>query len=188
MTHEDRLRWDARYSEPGKKLHHPANPLLARWVPPATANQRALELACGLGANALWLARQGYAVTAVDISYAGLRRARAEMLRRHVTGVTFVQADLDQFPLPQSAYDVVSVFRFLDRRLFPAINACVSPGGLVIYETFNTGQLARHPDVNPDHMLHPGELPQHFPGWHILHAQDGEFTSSFVGQKPAENT
>lgn len=184
MTHQDRLRWEARYSAPGQKLNRPASPLLARWVPPAQPDQHALELACGLGHNALWLAEQGYSVTAVDISYEALRRARAEMLRRQIAGVLFVQADLDHFPLPGAAYDVVSVFRFLDRRLFPAIRACLRPGGLIIYETFNTGQLKRMPDSNPEHMLRAGELAQYFPGWRVLENCEGEFTSSFVGQKP----
>ncbi len=189
MTEKDRQRWDARYTAPGYKLIRPPNSLLTRWVKarlpgPGQARPRALELACGLGHNAMWLAEHGYFVVAVDISFEALRIARAELLRRALTGVTFVQADLDDFLLPRSAFDLAIVFRFLDRRLFPAIRASVRPGGLVIYETLNTGHLARNPDTCADHMLLPGELPGYFPGWRILEARDDPMSSALVAQKP----
>jgi SAM-dependent methyltransferase len=141
-------------------------------------------MACGLGRNALWLAGQGYVVDAFDISLTALRHARSEMQRRRLSGVNFIVADLDEFTLPDYAYDLVYVFRFLDRALFPAIRARVRPGGLVIYETLNVRQLQRSPHSCVDHMLQLGELPQHFPGWDVVHARDGDYTSAYVGRKP----
>jgi len=184
VAETDRARWDRRYADPADRLARGPNPLLERYAPRGEG-LRALELACGLGHNALWLAAQGYIVDAVDISYAALRHARAEMLRRGLHSVHFIVADLDEFPLPQRQYDLVLVFRFLDRRLFPAIRERVRPGGLVIYQTFNVRHRARRPSCSPDHMLHLGELPGHFPGWEILEASDEGYLSTFVGRKPA---
>jgi tellurite methyltransferase len=194
----DRERWDQRYTDPRQQLDRGPNALLPRCVPPAPAGApaepgaRALDLACGLGHNALWLAAQGYHVEAIDISVAALRHARGEMLRRGLQGVTFIAADLDEFPLPPAAYDVVCVFRFLDRGLFPAIRACVRPGGLVVYQTFNVGRLRLHPTFSPDHMLALGELPGFFPGWTPILSADvwasgtdeDDTISTFVGRKP----
>lgn len=183
MAESDRERWDRRYADPVDKLRRGPNPVLERCAPRGTG-LRALELACGLGQNALWLAAQGYTVDAFDISLAALRPARAEMLRRGLTGVNFIVADLDHFVLPAYPYDLVLVFRFLDRRLFPAIRERVRPGGLVVYQTFNVRQRARRPSVSPAHMLRLGELPGHFPGWEVIEASDEDYLSTFVGRKP----
>lgn len=184
MSRTDRERWDERYTDPINSLRKGPSPLLTQYAPPGSAGGRALELACGLGRNALWLAAQGYTVDAFDISLTALHHARAEMQRRNLTGVNFVVADLDEFTLPVYAYDLVYVFRFLDRALFPAIRARVRPGGLVIYETLNVRQLQRSPESCADHMLHLGELPEHFPGWDVLFADDAAYTSAYVGRKP----
>jgi tellurite methyltransferase len=186
MAQSDRERWDQRYTSPGDSLKQGPHALLARYAPPYCPGIRALELACGLGRDALWLAAQGYRVDAFDISVAALRRARARMLRRRLSGVNFVAADLDHFPLPDRTYDLVYVFRFLDRDLFPAIRARVQAGGRVIYETLNVRRLEAAPGTSPGHMLRLGELPGYFPGWTVLDAADEGFLSRFVGIKPVE--
>ena len=181
MSQADRERWDYRYTHPGEDLKKGPHALLMRYAPPALPNSRALELACGLGHDALWLAGQGYTVDAIDVSREALRQARADMQRRGLRSVNWIQADLDNFPLPVFRYDLIYVFRFLDRTLFPAINAHVRPGGLVIYETVN---VRRQEPMRAEHMLQLGELPGYFPGWTVLEADDRRFLSSFVGRKP----
>lgn len=186
MTHTDRQRWDRRYADPGAQLRKTApDALLARHTPPAAPGARALELACGLGHNAIWLAEQGYTVDAFDISLNALRQAREEMLVRGVH-VNFVAADLDQFALPKRAYDVVCVFRFLDRALLPEIRNRVRPGGVIVYQTLNIGHLAQHPETNPEYLLRRGELPEHFPGWTVLEAVDQEHLSLFAARRPPD--
>lgn len=184
MARTDRKRWDKRYTDPIRSLREGPSKLLQRYAPPGIPGMRALELACGLGRNALWLAAQGYTVDALDISLTALRCAHAEQRRRQLRGVNFIVADLDEFTLPLYAYDLVYVFRFLDRTLFPAIRERVRPGGLVIYETLNVRQLARSPQSCADHMLQLGELAGYFAGWDALHTDDAGHTSAFVGRKP----
>jgi len=183
MAQPDRARWDRRYADPSRRHRRGANPFLVRNAPPARPGSRALELACGLGRDALWLAAQGYTVDALDISLTALRRARAEMRRRGLR-VHFVAADLDHIPLAPRPYDLVYVYRFLDRRLFGAIRAFVRPGGVVIYETLNVRRLHDFPDTSPDHMLALDELPTYFPGWEVLEASDDGASSRFAGRKP----
>ena len=184
MARADREHWDRRYAEPRWKLRRGPHTLLVNYAPPAQPGSRALELACGLGHNALWLAEQGYTVDALDISFTALRHARTMMRQRQLSGANFILADLDEFHLPVYAYDLVLVFRFLDRALFPALRDRVRPGGMVIYETLNVGHLQRNPDARDLHMLQRGELPGFFPDWEIVHSDDGRFTSAFVGHKP----
>ncbi len=185
MAKIDRERWDDRYANTQRRPHeHEPNPLLMRYAPPPAPGSRALELACGLGQDALWLAEQGYRVDALDGSMVALRHARAEMLRRGIDGVTFILADLDHFPLPRAAYDLVYTYRFLDRRLFPAIREAARPGGMVIYETLNERRRLRHPAASPAHTLELGELPGYFEGWEIIVAGDRGFHSYVVARKP----
>ena len=186
MAQTDRERWDPRYADASHKLRRGPHPFLTRHAPPAVAGSRALELACGLGRDALWLAAQGYTVEALDISVGALRLARTEMLRRGLHGVNFIAADLDVFPLPRHAYDLVCVFRFLDRRLFPAIRDCVRPGGVVIYETLNVRRLDESPETSPERMLELDELPGHFPGWTVLETGSEGSSSYFAGRKPLD--
>jgi len=186
MARADRERWDKRYVTPRAGLLRGPHTLLMEYVPPPRSGARALELACGLGRDALWLAERGYTVDAFDISFNALRQARAEMLRRGLHGVNFIQADLDEFTLPLYAYDVVVVFRFLDRRLFPAMRQRVRPGGLVIYETRNVRHAEQYPEAPRAHMLEVGELPRYFTGWDVLLARDEGPHSAFVGRKPLE--
>jgi tellurite methyltransferase len=183
MARSDRERWEQRYATPGEHLQKEPNELLIRHVLPQVG-ARALELACGLGHNARWLAEHGYTVDAIDISLIALRRAHAELRRRGVSGVNFIVADLDHFSLPVYAYDLVCVFRFLDRRLFPAIRERVRPGGLVITQTLNVGHLERCPDCSADHMVQLGELPDYLPGWTIIEARDDQYMSALVARKP----
>lgn len=182
MAGQDRLRWDAVYSERRDQPFPPPDPLLLQFAPP-TDGGRALDVAGGLGQNALWLAEQGYMVDLIDISRAALTRAQEEMARRGGRGVNFIQADLDRAELEAQTYDLIAVFRFLDRDLFPTLRAAVKPGGRIIYQTFNTRYRPPQP-FNPDHLLRIGELAGIFADWRILHLSEPHFVTQAVAIKP----
>lgn len=146
---------------------------------------RAIDLACGLGQNTRWLAAHGYHALGLDISFIALRRAKA------LTGDTglarkllFVQCDLDNWSLPPDSVDLICVFRFLDRALFPVIHKGLRSGGLLFYETRHQGILQSQPQANPDYLLAQGELLQRFDGWHIVHHREGPENAALVARKP----
>ncbi|MEM6987801.1 MAG: class I SAM-dependent methyltransferase [Pseudomonadota bacterium] len=120
----------------------------------------ALDLACGLGGNAVWLARRGLQVYAVDWSQEAidaLRVAHAgpKLQCHHV--------DLHAFDWPVQTCDVVVVSRFLDRSLCAAMSASLAPGGYLVYQTF-VGPYVGHGPRSPEYRLDAGELPGLFPG------------------------
>ena len=145
----------------------------------------AIDLACGVGQNSLWLARHGYQTIGVDVSTVALRAARAEAARRGLWRHSlFVQADLDSWrPAPASA-NVLTVFRFLDRALFPAIQACLRPGGLLFYETRHTGICRRLPDATRAYLLQPGELRHVFARWEIVFYEEGSENARLIARRP----
>jgi SAM-dependent methyltransferase len=175
---EDRQRWDAKWAARGPSFESEANPLLVRYREHLRGGA-ALDLACGIGQNALWLAGQGCRVTGVDISPVALARARAEAQARGLV-VEFVEADLDTYPLPEEAFDVVAVFRFLERKLFPAIEAALRPGGWLFYQTYNVRRLESRPDTPREYLLEVGELARAFSGLEVVESGEGGELSHLV--------
>ena len=151
--------WDAHYSDPANIPLDPA-PLLvqvAEMLPPG----RALDLACGPGRNARYLAQLGWQVTAVDSSAVAIAQ-----LRRQAPTVDARLADLElgQFTIAPNTYDLVCDFYYLQRDLFAAIREGVRPGGV-----FSGALHLFEEDRSRKFSLRPGELRNEFGGWKILY-------------------
>ncbi|VVD95837.1 SAM-dependent methyltransferase [Pandoraea communis] len=131
------------------------SPWLVRWAHLIPSGARALDLACGHGRHARWLAARGAQVTAVDRDEVAL--ATMSML----ANVTTLVADLEGAPWPLAegtTFDAVVVTNYLHRPLLSRIAASVAPGGVLIYETFAQGNERYGKPSNPLFLLAPGEL------------------------------
>jgi len=152
---------------------------------------RALDVACGTGRDAVYMAMRGMRVTAMDVLPDALARAE-DLGRRHGVGIRTMYHDLERGgALPEgSVADVVTVFRYLHRPLFPHLARAVAAGGYVVYETFHERNLeTRQKPRCPDHLLHTGELAGQFPGFDVLIFRDGweregRWFSSLLARKP----
>ena len=117
----------------------------------------ALDLASGMGANATFLARQGLAVTALDISKVAIDKLNQYATQQALNIKACVQKiDLDNFT--ETAFDVIVVSRFLDRRLSNAIIDALKPNGLLFYQTFTKEKTIQTSPNNPDYLLNRNEL------------------------------
>jgi SAM-dependent methyltransferase len=167
-----RGKWEARYAERDGAARAPS-PLVVEHVD-ALPIGRALDLACGSGRHALWLARRGWTVDAIDYARAGLETLAAAV-RRDALAVHPVQADLEDFPLPVGRYDLVVNVRYLQRTLFDPIKAALRPGGVVVFETFLRDQQQIGHPRNPAFLLERGELAEQFRDFAILAYAEGRF-------------
>ncbi len=140
---------------------------------------KVLDLACGKGRNGLWFAERGHQVTFIDRSLAGLSNRPENHL--------YLQWDLEDgsaTALPVAEYDLILVFNYLHRPLFPQIRAALKPGGLIFYETFIDKQAEIGHPKNPKFLLKQGELKSEFAHWGCLHYFEGKIVShASVSQK-----
>ena len=120
-----------------------------------------LDLACGGGRHARYVARLGARVVGLDRNRSSLRELRRAS-RSEGRPVETLQADLEGgagIPLRPGCCAAVLVFRYLHRPLVPAIVELLAPGGLLLYETFTIHQRElRYGPTNPAFFLDPGEL------------------------------
>ena len=165
--------WETRYRE-GNYPTRPAAWLEAqRDLLKAQPRGRALDVACGAGRHAIYLARLGFEVEAVDRSETALALL-ADTAQREKLNIHPSRIDLEHEELPVGPYQVILVFYYLERRLFSALKKALAPGGLLIYETYTRDHaevLGRR--MRPEFLLEPGELRRAFKDLEILEWREG---------------
>lgn len=187
MSRKERKKWNKKYSDrevkPGKKPHQTLKQGI-HYLDVPFANQKALDLACGGARDGLFLAYQGLQVTALDVSLEALRIAKTRSENRGIRGrLQFVCADLDRFPLPGRRYSLISCFYYLNRALFPGIKNALQSGGVLVYKTYTKKSIEYGSDMNPDHLLEPGELKEQFSDFRILHSTEDSVGSNGEKQR-----
>jgi 2-polyprenyl-3-methyl-5-hydroxy-6-metoxy-1,4-benzoquinol methylase len=188
---DQREFWNQRYrAGHGEAL--PPDPFLA-WAYESfvkkdfSVPRDALDVASGVGRHTIWLAEQGWNVTAVDVSDAALETARNRTAPLSIQ-VNFVREEIETFLDRAQLFDLVVVFLFLDRTLFSRIQNALRPGGILIYKTYTSEQTRFGVGPrNPEHLLNPGELSRAFPGLRVLHCAEiveQSATAELVAVKP----
>lgn len=140
--------WDEMYRGREQVFSGEPNGVLVAEITGMPPGQ-ALDVGCGEGADALWLARRGWMVTAVDISPTALRRAAragADVAGR----VAWARGDLTAAPPPAGAFDLVNIQYFpIPRRpshtALRGLLAAVAPGGTLLFVSHDLA------DLPPDH-------------------------------------
>lgn len=175
-----RDRWQSRYEQSAFAFGRAPNAWLTgldRWLP---RRGRALSLGEGEGRNAVWLARRGLSVTAVDFAPAALARAGALAAEADVA-LTLVEADLSRWTPPEAAFDlVVLIFVQLspDERVpaHRAAAAALAPGGLLVLEAFARGPALACGPRSEESRYAPEMLEADFAGLEILELMAGRTT------------
>ncbi len=130
---------------------------------------QALELACGMGRNALFLAKQGLETSAWDISDIAIQRLNEEAKAQDfLTGFHAQVRDIVKEPMQSNSFDVIVVSYFLDRSLMLTIQDALRSGGLLFYQTFSRLQVDESGPRNPDFRLAEGELLTLFSSMRLL--------------------
>ena len=166
---KDRPKWNKKY----QSQHYPAEPaaIVKKYVELASG-KKALDIAAGNGRNALFMARQGFVVDAVDIADIGL----AQFAGKH-PGVHPICVDLDEFDIPANRYDIIINIKYLNRRLFSHISEGLALGGVLIFETFlDSPNPANEKSTCQDYLLRENELLHAFSSLKIVLYQEARGT------------
>ncbi len=152
---------------------------------------KSLDLGCGGGRDSVFLASKGWQVTAIDQEARVLKRAK-QLANKSGASVKFKCCDLKKSScFPEGFFDLVTVVRYLNRDLFSQIDAAITPGGYIVYQTFSSGAEAFGSPKNPNFILQKDELSEVFAAYRIIvdridKLEDGRPIASFIAQKPAE--
>src|ERR1035438_834616 len=172
----EREHWNQKYREVPEAWLEP-DPFLpcafSEYIRPVfPKGGTALDLAGGAGRHAIWLAKQGWEVTLIDISETGVERAR-QNAGGLASQIHFVVDDLTGFAASQTQFDVVMAFFYLERKIFPEMVKAIRPGGLLVYKTLTLAQLklAGGPK-DPAHLLEKDELLRLADGLEVLHYRE----------------
>ncbi|MBN2865945.1 MAG: class I SAM-dependent methyltransferase [Thiotrichales bacterium] len=179
-------KWDQKYAD--ATLQTPANPCFvlkqhSRLLP---FNGKALELACGLGGNARFLAQCGLKTQAWDISDSALTILNnwASLSQLPIEPLI---TDLEQMLLPYQQFDVIVVSRYLDRTLFPEIASALKPNGLLFYQTF-LAPVQENAPSNPAFYVQSNELSQAWPQLTTLVYGEGWLHNENIVENTNEKT
>lgn len=166
--------WDALYGSVSEFFSGAPNPSLideAGALPPG----RALDVGCGEGADAVWLARRGWEVTGLDVSQVALDRAAARAATAGVQ-VSWVHAGVVEAALPPDSFDLVcaqypALHSSAGRDSERALVDLVAPGGrlLMVYHAGFDGKAAKARGIDPADYVQPADMVTVLLGgdWHI---------------------
>lgn len=177
MGHDEKTLWNQKYRERSHGSLEPDPFLVSAYSEflAGSAPGTALDVAGGVGRHTLWLAERDWRVKLVDVSEVGIELARKNIPSQYTSGsaapVQFEVVDLQSCNnLGQAQYDLILVFFYLQRELFPALVSALKPGGLLLYKTYTVDQ--RNFEGGPSHPMHllqPNELLHAFGSLRILH-------------------
>lgn len=157
-------KWDARYRQ--ARESSPAQVLLDnRHLLPASGT--ALDVACGVGANALLLAEHGFTTHAWDSSSVAIDKLRGRA-QAHGVSVEAAVRDVIAHPPGSESFDIIVVTRFLERGLAPQLTRALRLDGLLFYQTFTRTRVSDVGPSNPDYRLADGELLVMFSALQVL--------------------
>lgn len=170
-----REKWNERYAQGRFGAGAEAADWLVenRGLLDVAAGGRALDVACGTGRNAVYLARLGYAVDAFDVSDVAIDalRATADAQGLDIDGRV---VDLEAQPLPTDAYDLVVNLNYLQRDLFGPLVAALRPGGLLVFETVSRAHVEELGHSFPSQfVLERNELLHAFGALYVRHYREG---------------
>jgi len=186
----ERQTWNHKYSI-GPHGPAAADPFLVRafedFIEPLFPQAgNALDLAGGLGRHAIWLAKRNWRVTLLDISDVGINKAQ-KLAGKYKDKIKFRIADASKFKATKARYELILVFFYLERKVFPELLCALKPGGLLIYKTYTRlhPSFGRGP-THRMHLLEENELLGVFRNLNVLHCHEtirDRGIAEFVGRK-----
>jgi len=171
MSLADSTKWNTRYRDGAYTTRTQPSRLLLDWIDKIPRG-RALDVACGAGRNALYLAGQHFAVDAVDVSSAALERARTTAQGLGLS-VNWLEHDLDEPLSLHDAYQLILTIRYVNLPLIRQLAANLAPGGFLVIEQHLASTATVIGPTNPAYRVNSGDLLAAAGDLQILYLEEG---------------
>ena len=155
MSQQDRSKWNKRYLEDSYRKGNPVT-LLKNWITEIPAG-KTLDLACGAGRNAIYLAQAGFEVDAIDISHEGLKKARQAAINQSIN-INWIEHDLDQDYDFALDYQLIVVLWYVNLPLISRLCDCLAAGGYILCEEHLVTEQEVAGPGNASFRVMPGQL------------------------------
>jgi tellurite methyltransferase len=166
MNDNDRQKWNNIFKSSKHDTDQAADVLTAN-LHLLPGSGTALDLACGLGANAILLAETGLSTHAWDISDVAIGKLQARAADAGLS-IQLEQRDIIHNPPTAESFDLIIISRFLDRSIIDHIIRALKINGLLYYQTFTRNKSEKTGPENPDYLLGRNELLMLFESMTIL--------------------
>ncbi|NIP13382.1 MAG: methyltransferase domain-containing protein [Pseudomonadales bacterium] len=170
LADQDREKWDKRYAAGAYAERTHPSAFVGKWLSDLPAGD-ALDIACGAGRNALYMAERGFRVDAVDVSAEALARAASAAAEAGLE-VNWIQCDLDTGLPVAGPFDLIVMIRYVNEPLLRSLPSMLRPGGVLIVENHLTTEEAVIGPRDPRYRVMPGALPAAVPDLEVLEATD----------------
>lgn len=170
----DQTKWNRKYSDRLQDMTIPQANLRLEKLASYLSGGKALDLACGLGANSLFLAQLDYQVLAVDISEVAIRHLQEQAILNKLS-INARVCDLTNEKLEgHGPFDLIVMTYYLDRSLFPALKPLIKDKGYLFIETFYQSPKTEGQGVSKQYKLLPKELLSKFNDWKVVFFEEDE--------------
>ena len=174
MDHKE--KWNSKYQERLSDLKKPNPNSRLINLSYYLKGGLALDLACGLGGNSMFLAEHHYDVHALDISDIAINYLNEQAAKEKLS-IHTMQCDLtnlDSLNLIKEIYDLAVITYYLDRSIFPYVKTLIKKNGYVFMETFYLSMEDQNGQISSQYKLQPQELLREFTDWRILYYEENE--------------
>jgi ubiquinone/menaquinone biosynthesis C-methylase UbiE len=172
---DTRMKWNEKHKEHLNQKKEPiANQRLVA-LSSYFSGGNALDIACGLGGNSLFLAEKNYQVEAIDISDIAINYIQEQAKKRklEIYPQKFDLSDLNKLHWPNDSFNIAVMTYYLDRDLFPIVKRIIKENGYFYMETYYQSPQ-KNQSISNKYKLLPLELLNEFSEWKILYFEENE--------------
>jgi tellurite methyltransferase len=171
-----RVKWNSKYKERLNDVTVPEPNTRLKNLAPYLMGGTALDLACGLGGNSLFLAQLNYNVDAIDLSDVAVNYLQQLATEQRLSIHPRLEdlTEMDSLQLKKNSFDLVVITYYLDRALFPLVKSLIKDNGYFFMETYYLSPNTDNLGVSNQYKLQPGELLEEFRDWNVLYYEENQ--------------